>query len=73
MRTPQYDIYLADFSHLKLTEADGWEEPLTELEIWGALKLISRDKTLCIDGLSYEVYLRQSFVFVPLLAQIFIQ
>ena len=44
---------------------------ITESEIWEALKQIGRDKSPGLDGLPYEVYLRQSPVFVPLLALIY--
>lgn len=53
----QFDTYLADFPHLEAAEAAGCKGPITESEIWEALKLVGRDKTLGLDGLSYELYL----------------
>ena len=66
----QSDTYLADFPRLSVTKAAGWEGGIKEDEIREALKSVGLDKSPGIDGLPYEVYLRLSHMFVPLLATI---
>ena len=71
LSSAQFDAYLADFPRLEATEAAGCEGPITEVEIRQALRTVGTDKTPGIDGLPYEVYLRLSHMFVPLLATIY--
>ena len=68
LSSAQFDAYLADFPRLSATEAAGCEGRIKEEEIRDALKSVGLDKSPGIDGLPYEVYLRLSHMFVPLLA-----
>ena len=68
LSSAQFNTYLADFPHLSATEAAGCEGCIKDDEIREVLKL---DKSLRIDSLPYEVYLRLSRMFVPLLATIY--
>ena len=67
----QFDTYLADFPRLSVTEVAGCEGRIKEEEFREALKSVGLDKSPGIDGLPYEVYLRLSHMFVPLLATIY--
>ena len=71
LSSAQFDTYLADFPCLSVTEAAGCEGCIKEEEIREALKSFGLDKSPGIDGLPYEVYLRLSHMFVPLLATIY--
>ena len=71
LSSAQFDTYLADFPRLSATEAAGCEGRIKEEEIREALKSVGLDKSPRIDGLPYEVYLRLSHMFVPLLATIY--
>ena len=71
LSSAQFDTYLADFPRLSATEAAGCEGRIKEEEIRDALKSVGLDKSPGIDGLPYEVYLRLSHMFVPLLATIY--
>ena len=71
LSSAQFDTYLADFPRLSATEAAGCEGRIKEEEIPDALKSVGLDKSPGIDGLHYEVYLRLSHMFVPLLATIY--
>ena len=71
LSSAQFDTYLADFPCLSATEAAGCEGRIKEEEIREALKSVELDKSPGIDGLPYEVYLRLSHMFVPLLATIY--
>ncbi len=71
LNSAQFDTYLADFPRLSATEAAGCEGLIKEEEIRVALKSVGLDKSPGIDGLPYEVYLRLSHMFVPLLATIY--
>ena len=44
---------------------------VTECEVRSALKLVGLNKSLGLDGLPYEVYLRMSHIFVPILTDMF--
>ena len=68
LSSAQFDTYLADFPRLSATEVAGCEGRIKEEEIREALKSVGLDKSPGIDGLPYEVYLRLSHMFVPLLA-----
>lgn len=59
----QFDAYLAAFLRHEATEAVSCDSFITESEIWEVLKLVGREKTF--DELPYELYFRQSPVFVP--------
>ena len=61
----QFDAYLADFSRLEATVAAEFSE--LQRKVRQALKTVGTNKTLTINGLSYELYLRMSHVFLPLL------
>ncbi|CAE1178594.1 unnamed protein product [Acanthosepion pharaonis] len=71
LSSAQFDAYLADFPCLEAAEAARCEGPITESEIWDALKQVGLDKSPGLDGLPYEVYLRLSPIFVPLLQLIY--
>ena len=71
LSSAQFDTYLVDFPRLSATEAAGCEGRIKEEEIRDALKSVGLDKSPGIDGLPYEVYLRLSHMFVPLLATIY--
>lgn len=51
---------------LKVVEAAGSEDSITESATWEGLKLVSPDKTPRFVGRPYELDLRQSPAFVPL-------
>ena len=44
---------------------------VTECEVRDALKLVGLNKSLGLDGLPYEVYLRLPHMFVPILTDMF--
>ena len=67
LSSAQFDTYLANFPRLSATEVAGCEGHIKEDEIQEALKSVGLDKSLGINGLPYEVYLRLSHMFVPLL------
>lgn len=67
----QFDAYLAEFPCLEAAVASRCVGPISESEIWEAMKQVCLDKSPGLGGLRYEVYFRQSPVFVPLLALIF--
>ena len=71
LSSAQFDTYPTDFPRLSVTEAAGCEGRITEDEVQDALKSVGLDKFPGIDGLPYEVYLRLSYKFVPLLATIY--
>ena len=63
--------YLADFPRLEEAEAASCEAAVTECEVRSALKQVSLKKSPGLDGLPYEVYLRMSHMFVPILMDVF--
>lgn len=67
----QLNSYLDEFSHFDATKAAGCKGLIREYKIREALKLVNRDKTPKINNLLYKLYLRQLFMFVPLLELIF--
>ena len=71
LSSAQFDTYLANFPCLSATEAAGCEGRIKKEEIREALMSVGLDKSPGIDGLPYEVYLRLSHMFVPLLATIY--
>ena len=52
-------------------EAAGCEGLDTECEVREALKQVSLNKSPGLDGLRYDVYLRMSHMFVPILTDVF--
>ena len=71
LSSAQFDTYLADSPRLSATEAAECEGCITEDEVWKAMKSAGLDKSPGIDSLPYEVFLRLSHMFVPLLATIY--
>ena len=63
--------YLADFFRLQLAEAAACEGLVTECEVRDALKQARLNKSPWLDNLPYEVYLRMSHMFVPILTNVF--
>ena len=63
--------YLADFPRLGEAEATSCEGVVTECEVRNALKQVGLNKSPALDGLPYEVYLRMSHMFVPILRDMF--
>ena len=59
--------YLADFLRLRVAEAAGCEGVFTECELRDALKQVGLNKSLGLNGLPYELYLRLSHMFVRIL------
>ena len=62
---------LADFPRLGVAEAASCEGVVTECEVRDALKQVGLNKSSGLDGLPYEVYLRMSRMFVPILTDMF--
>ena len=71
LRTDEFRSYLADFPRLSPTEAAGCEGEITESDVHSALKKVGRGKSPGLDGLPYELYLRLSHIFVPILTVVF--
>ena len=63
--------YLADFSSLQEMGAAGCKGLVTECEVHDALKQVSLNKLLGLDGLPYKVYLMMLHMFVPILMDMF--
>ena len=54
-----------------MAEAASCKGVVTEYEVRDALKQVSLNKSPGLDGLPYEVYLRMSHMFVPILTDMF--
>ena len=67
----EFRSYLADFPRLGAAEAAGCEGVVAECEVRDALKQVGLNKSPGLDGLPYEVYLRMSHMFVPILTDMF--
>ena len=67
----EFRSYLADFPRLGAAEAASCEGVVTECEVRDALKQFGLNKLPGLDGLPYEVYLRMSHMFVPILTDMF--
>ena len=67
----EFRSYLADFPRLGVAEAASCEGVVTDCEVRDALKQIGLNKSPGLDGLPYEVYLRMSQMFVPILTDMF--
>ena len=63
--------YLADFPRLRAAEAASCQGVVTGCEVCDALKQVGLNKSPGLDGLRYEVYLRLSHMFVPILTDVF--
>ena len=67
----EFRSYLADFPRLGAAEAASCEGVVTECEVHDVLKQVGLNKSSGLDGLPYEVYLRMSHMFVPILTDVF--
>ena len=67
----EFHSYLANFPHLHEVEAASCKGLVTECEVCDALKQVSLNKLPGLDDLHYEVYLRMSHRFVPILTDVF--
>ena len=65
------DLPVQQFRSLGEAEAASCEGLVTECEVRDALKQVSLNKSPGLDGLPYEVYLRMSHMFVPILTDMF--
>ena len=67
----EFRSYHADFPRLGAAEAASCEGVVTECEVRDALKQVGLNKSPGLDGLPFEVYLRMSHMFVPILTDMF--
>ena len=67
----KFRSYLADFPRLGEAEEASCECLVTECKVRDSLKQVDLNKSLGLDGLPYEVYLRMSHRFVPILTDMF--
>ena len=67
----EFRSYLTDFPRLEAAEAASYEGVVTECKVHDALKQVGLNKLPGLDGLPYEVYLRMSHMFVPILTDMF--
>ena len=70
LQVQEFRNYLADFPRLGEAEAASCKGVVTECEV-SALKQVGLNKSPGLDGLPYEVYLRRSHTFVPILTDVF--
>ena len=71
LQAQEFRDYLADFPRLGEAEAASCEGAVTECEVHSTLKQVGLNKSPGLDGLPYEVYLRISHMFVPILTDVF--
>ena len=71
LQVQEFCNYSADFPRLGKAEAASCEGVVTEPEVRSALKQVGLNKLPGLDGLPYEVYLRMSHMFVPILTDVF--
>ena len=71
LQVQEFRKYLANFTHLGEAESASCEGVVTECEVRNALKQVGLNKSPGMDGLPYEVYLRMSHMFVPILTNVF--
>ena len=71
LQVQEFRSYLANFPHLGEAEAASCEGMVTECEVRNAPKQVGRNKSPELAGLPYEVYLRISHMFVPILTDMF--
>ena len=67
----EFRSYLADFPRLGVAEVASCKGVVTECEVRDALKQVDLNKSPGLDGFPYEVYLRMSHMFVPILTDMF--
>ena len=67
----EFRSYLADFPRLREVEATSCEGLVIKCEVRDALKQVGVSKSPGLDGLPYEVHLRISHMFVPILTDVF--
>ena len=67
----EFRSYLADFPRLGAAEAASCEGVVTECEVRDALKQAGLNKSPGQDSFPYEVYMRLSHMFVPILSDMF--
>ena len=67
----EFRSYLADFPRLGAAEAASCEGVITECEVCDTLKQVGFNKSSGLDSLLYEVYLRLSHIFMPILTNMF--
>ena len=67
----EFRSYLADFPRLQEAEVAGFEGLVTECEVRDALRQVGLNKSLGLNGLPNEVYLRMLHMFVPILTDTF--
>ena len=63
----EFCCYLINFPHIQVAEMTGYEGLVTECKVRHTLKLVDLNKSLGLDGFPYEMYLRMSHMFVPIL------
>ena len=63
----EFFSFLVDSPCLQDAEAANCVGRMTDCEICDALKQINFNKSLGLDGLSYKVYMRLLYMFVPIL------
>ena len=63
--------YLTDFPRLGAAEAASCEGVVTECKVYDALMQVGLNKSSALDGFLYEVHLRLSHMFVPILMDMF--
>ena len=71
LQAQEFRDYLADFPRLGEAEAASCEGAVTECEVRSAMKQVGLNKSPGLDGLPYEVYLRMSHMFAPILTNVF--
>ena len=71
LQAQEFRNYLVDFPRLGEAKAASCEGAVTECEVRSALKQVGLNKSPGLDGLSYEVYLRMSHMFAPILMDVF--
>ena len=67
----EFHSYLADFSHFRDAEAASCKGLVTACKVHDALKQVSFNKSPGLNGLPFEVYLRMSHMFDPILMDMF--
>ena len=67
----EFRSYLADLPRLQEAEAAGCEALVTEREFCDVLKQVGLNKLPGLFSLPYEMYLRMSHMFVPILTDVF--
>ena len=71
LKEEEFRSYLTDFPRLEPYEAECCEGAIEEDEVREALKQVGCYKAPGLDGLPYELYLRMSHLFIPILTTLF--